>query len=63
MTISRKSKRDEERARLIRAATMTLARIRARKAIEAEIRAQGDKVSNYTAAQIREQADVLSAPT
>jgi hypothetical protein len=57
MTISRKSRKAEERARLFRAATMTLASLRARKAVEAQIRARGEKVAQYSAADLREQAD------
>ena len=60
-TRSLSPKRAAEMMQRFRSAVITVARLRARQVIKAQIKARGDKVCNFTAAQISLEADAYLA--
>jgi hypothetical protein len=59
VTTKTTTKRETERARLARVATMTFAKLRAKHIIQSEIRARGDRVSDYSNKQLVLMAEAL----
>jgi hypothetical protein len=57
--MTRAERREQERARMARVATFALAKYRAKKLIQAEIRARGDRVSDYSNKDLTLMAEAL----
>jgi hypothetical protein len=57
--MTRAERKAQERARLARVATFALAKYRAKKLIQAEIRARGDRVSDYSNKDLTIRAEQL----
>jgi hypothetical protein len=57
--MTRAERKAQERARLARVATMAFAKYRAKKLIQAQIKARGDRVSDYSNKQLVLMAEAL----
>jgi hypothetical protein len=59
--MTRAERREQERARLARVATMAFAKHRAKKIIQAQIKARGDRLANYTNKDLTLAAEAMLA--